>query len=96
MSGMGGVAGDRPTSGDAERVCGGSAWESNPPDRLFAGLTGFEDRAVHQEPTHSREGFEYRRSGPAHQGARKRFSKASATDAAKVATSSSATVRASS
>ena len=40
--------------GAEPRMRDGSAWESNPPDRLSAGHTGFEDRAVHQEPIHSR------------------------------------------
>ena len=29
---------------------GGNMWESNPPGRLLAPLTGFEDRGAHQHP----------------------------------------------
>ncbi len=33
---------------------GGSVWESNPPFQLLTGNTGFEGRAGHQNPMHSR------------------------------------------
>lgn len=29
---------------------GGNMWESNPPGRFLAPLTGFEDRGAHQHP----------------------------------------------
>ena len=32
------------------RASGGNMWESNPPGRLLAPLTGFEDRGAHQHP----------------------------------------------
>ena len=32
------------------RAIGGNMWESNPPGRLLAPLTGFEDRGAHQHP----------------------------------------------
>lgn len=34
---------------------GGSAWESNPPVRLFTRHTGFEVREGHQSPFHFQE-----------------------------------------
>ena len=41
---------------------GGNMWESNPPGRFLAPLTGFEDRGAHQHPatpmgTHCNMGF---------------------------------------
>ena len=31
-------------------IFGGNMWESNPPGRFLAPLTGFEDRGAHQHP----------------------------------------------
>ncbi len=35
-----------------EKRCGGSAWESNPPNELLTRYTGFEVRESHQCPIH--------------------------------------------
>ena len=34
----------------SEGIFGGNMWESNPPGRFLAPLTGFEDRGAHQHP----------------------------------------------
>ena len=34
----------------AQNARGGNMWESNPPGRFLAPLTGFEDRGAHQHP----------------------------------------------
>ena len=34
----------------SEGYFGGNMWESNPPGRFLAPLTGFEDRGAHQHP----------------------------------------------
>jgi hypothetical protein len=38
-----------------EKLNGGSAWESNPPERLLTPHTGFEVREDHQCPIHFRK-----------------------------------------
>ena len=41
---------NRPENRGFRGLFGGNMWESNPPGRFLAPLTGFEDRGAHQHP----------------------------------------------